>query len=103
VRGRDIEEADHAVTFNKTTCRWSIVGDAAEVQRSDTRTKILAVLLRTKGTIGPAEIAAEAALKEVVVRNRLGDMVAAGEVVKVGRGAYQHPSLPVPEEAIPRR
>ena len=36
VRGRDIEEAEHAVTFNKQSCRWQIVGAAAEVQMSET-------------------------------------------------------------------
>ena len=36
-RGRDIEERDSAISFDKTTCRWSILGDAAEVHRSDGR------------------------------------------------------------------
>ncbi len=97
VRGRDIEEAEHAVTFNKTTCRWTIIGDAAEVQRSDTRTKILEVLKKAKVAMGPADIAGAAQLKEPVVKVRLGDMVADGEVVKVGRGLYQHPSAPAPK------
>ena len=92
VRGRDIEEAEHAVTFDKTTCRWSIVGDAAEVQRSDTRKKILDVLGRAKPTaMGPSDIAAAAELKETVVKVRLGDMVTVGEVIKTGRGLYAHP------------
>ncbi len=91
VRGRDIEEAQHAVTFNKATCRWTIVGDAAEVQRSDTRSKILDVLKRTNVAMGPSDIAAAAELKESVVKVRLGAMVMDGEVVKTSRGLYQHP------------
>ena len=92
VRGRDIEEAEHAVTFDKTTCRWTIVGDAAEVQRSDTRTKILEVLGRAKpNAMGPSDIAAAAELKESVVKVRLGNMVADGEVIKTQRGLYAHP------------
>ena len=43
-RGRDIEERDSAISFDKATCRWSILGDAAEVQRSDGRRAILAAL-----------------------------------------------------------
>ena len=31
VRGRDIEEAEMALQFDKATCRWSILGAAAEV------------------------------------------------------------------------
>ena len=41
VRGRDIEEAEHAVTFNRDTCRWTIMGDAAEIRRSNGRGSIL--------------------------------------------------------------
>ena len=44
VRGRDIEEAEHAVTFDRETCRWLIIGAAAEVQMSETRQVILRVL-----------------------------------------------------------
>ena len=63
VRGRDIEEAEHAVTFDKSSCRWNIVGDAADVQRSETRSKILSVLKRAKPTaMGPSDIAAAAEL-----------------------------------------
>ena len=31
VRGRDIEEAEHAATFDKHACRWVIIGAAADV------------------------------------------------------------------------
>ena len=36
-RGRDIEEVEHAVLFSGDTCRWTILGEAAEVRRSETR------------------------------------------------------------------
>jgi RecA-family ATPase len=92
VRGRDIEEAEHAITFDKQTCRWTIKGDAAEVHRSDTRRKILDVLKgRKPNTMSPSEIAAAAGLKEEVVRVQLGRMLAQNEVLKSGRGEYAHP------------
>ena len=34
VRGRDIEEAEKALQFNKATCRWTILGEAADIRRS---------------------------------------------------------------------
>lgn len=37
VRGRDIEEAENAISFDKHTCRWTILGTAAEVHRSNER------------------------------------------------------------------
>lgn len=89
VRGRDVEEAEHAVVFDKATCRWIIKGDAAEVRRSDTRTKILAVLAKVKpNTMGPQEIAAAAELGEAAVKKRLGAMLMDGEVIKAARGEY---------------
>src|SRR5262249_5844531 len=33
-RGRDIEEVEKAITFNRQTCTWTIEGDAADVRRS---------------------------------------------------------------------
>jgi len=92
VRGRDVEEAEHAVAFDKQTCRWSIVGDAAQVQRSDTRTRILSALKQAKpAALGPSDIAAAADLKETVVKVQLGKMLVAGEVIKTSRGLYAHP------------
>ena len=92
VRGRDVEQAEHAISFDKSTCRWNIVGDAAEVHRSDTRSKILDVLKRAKpNAMGPSDIASVAELKETVVKVRLGNMVADGEVMKTSRGLYAHP------------
>ena len=41
VRGRDVEESEHAIAFNKDTCRWTILGEATEVRRSETRRKIV--------------------------------------------------------------
>lgn len=91
VRGRDVQEAEHAVVFDKATCRWIIKGDAAEVRRSDTRTKILAVLAKVKpNTMGPQEIAAAAELGEAAVKKRLGAMLMDGEVIKAARGEYAH-------------
>ena len=48
-RGRDIEEVEHAVLFNKDTCRWNILGEASKFSRSDTRKKILPLYSRPSG------------------------------------------------------
>ena len=92
VRGRDIEEAEHAITFDKQACRWTILGDAAEVHRSAERGSILAVLREAAEPMGPSDIAAAAEMKVENVKMMLHRMVAAGEVEKVGRGQYVHPA-----------
>jgi hypothetical protein len=55
VRGRDIEEAEHAVVFDKTSCRWSLLGDASEVYRSNERNTILAALETASKLLSPQD------------------------------------------------
>ena len=43
-RGRDIEEIESAVEFDRLTCRWRVQGTASEVRRSDERSEILTIL-----------------------------------------------------------
>src|SRR5262249_3558729 len=94
VRGRDIEEAEHAVAFDKETARWTIKGAAADVHRSDTRNKILAALRPIyPKTMGPSDIAGATGLKESVVKVQLGRMLADGEVLKTERGSYSAPPI----------
>jgi len=62
VRGRDVEEAEQAITFGSETCRWTLLGDAAQVYRSDTKAAILAVLEKATQLLNPAEIASLAEL-----------------------------------------
>ena len=40
-RGRDSEEIESAVEFDRLTCRWRVQGTASEVRRSDERSEIL--------------------------------------------------------------
>jgi hypothetical protein len=92
VRGRDIEEAEHAVSFDKVGCRWTILGNATEVHRSNERNSILAVLNEATDPMGPSDIAAAADMPVNNAKQLLHKMVTAGEVGKVGRGQYVHPS-----------
>jgi hypothetical protein len=55
-RGRDIEEAELAVEFNKTTCKWTILGDASQVRRSDELGKIVAALKDAAGPLSVKDI-----------------------------------------------
>jgi AAA domain-containing protein/IclR-like helix-turn-helix domain-containing protein len=98
VRGRDIEEAEHAITFDKIGCRWTILGDATEVHRSKERGKILAVLDEATEEMGPKEIAIAAGMSDNNVRRLLYSMVTAGEVVKAERGEYRHPGKSFPSQ-----
>jgi RecA-family ATPase len=88
-RGRDIEESETAMQFDKQTCRWTILGVAADVLQSNERTKIIAALTSAGQALTIREIMAEA---ETSNRNAtdilLGKMVRDGQIVRVGRGRY---------------
>lgn len=87
--GRDIEEQEIAVEFEKDLCRWKILGDAAEVQRSAQRRAILEALADAGEPMGPRDIADATGNTETNVKFLLRRMVADGEIVKVARGRYQ--------------
>lgn len=90
-RGRDIEEAETAVTFDRDTCRWRALGDAGDIHKSDERGQILAALLEATEPLGPREIAIAAGSNRNAVDRLLYKMTRDGEVQKAGRGLYVHP------------
>jgi RecA-family ATPase len=94
VRGRDITEAEHAITFNKHNCRWTILGDAAEIHRSDERSKIIDVLKDADEPLSPQQIADRAEMVRNNVDRLLYKMGRDGEVEKLKRGLYWLPQEP---------
>jgi hypothetical protein len=56
IRGRDAEQAELAIEFEKATCRWRILGDAAEVHLSEQQSKILAALRQEGEPLGAADL-----------------------------------------------
>jgi hypothetical protein len=91
-RGRDVDEIESAVQFDRETCRWTVLGEAAEVHRSDERKIILAALRDATEPMSPRDIMAAT---ELTNRNALDillhKMTKAGEIEKVGRGSYTVP------------
>src|SRR5262249_49620146 len=90
LRGRDVEEQEHAVVFNAETCRWTILGDAAEVQRSYARGKILTALEEATDLMSPAELTTVTGLNRNIVDQRLHHMMRDAKIIKAGRGLYAH-------------
>jgi hypothetical protein len=101
-RGRDTEDIDLALEFNKETCRWTILGEAAEVQRSKQRGRIL-VALEDAGAAGlsPKEVAG--AVEELThdnAKQTLRRMAMSGEIKSDGKGRYFHNSSAKPGETV---
>ena len=103
VRGRDIDEKESAVTFDKLTCRWRVLGEASEVRRSDERKKILDFLKGASEPLGPRQIAAGIEMPVKNVDRLLSKLVTAGEVEKAGRGGTSTPREPTSGGRMPMR
>ena len=84
--GRDIEEAEHAATFDPETCRWTVVGDAADVHRSEERQRVAAALADGEMTI--ADLVAATGMARRNLDKLLHFMVKDGEAVRIKRGVY---------------
>lgn len=89
-RGRDIMELNRSVLFNRDSCRWEVLGEAADVRRSTERTAILDVLKDATEPLGPITITQETGMKSANVRQLLPKLVIAGEVFKAKRSQYVH-------------
>jgi hypothetical protein len=92
-RGRDLDDIEVAISFDKTTGRWTVMGNAQEVRRSESRSSILDVLLKTaEKSLTPAEIAILTGMESNAVHAQLHRMMRSGEVLSSKRGHYAHPS-----------
>jgi hypothetical protein len=93
VEGRDLVDAvEKAVSFDRETCRWQILGEAAEVQRSAERSRVLTALRNAPEGLSVTELIGLAGLGgSNAAYLLLGRMAEAGEVERVKRGIYGLP------------
>jgi hypothetical protein len=94
VRGRDVEESETALQFNKESCKWTILGAAAEVYLSTERQRILEALAEAgEEGLKAADIKREAQLRSLdATHQTLTRMFKAKQVDKVRTGVYRLPS-----------
>jgi len=89
-RGRDIEEIETAIEFDKVTGLWSLLGPAEDVRRSDTRSQILDLMLEHGGPMQPKQVADQIdMLTEPNARQTMRRMALDGDIKKVGPGKYE--------------
>lgn len=88
IAARDGEEQELGVRFEPETCRWTIIGTAAEVTDSRQRAAVIQVLKDAEEPLGPNEIAQVIGKKPGAVKMLLGHMVKDGQIIKPYRGKY---------------
>ena len=101
VRGRDLEEEiEKAVSFDRETARWHVLGEAAAVHQSDTRKAILE-LLKTSGALTPRQVSDELTGVSYENAKKALQRMARDGVVENDRGQYRLP-VPVSLDPCPR-
>lgn len=93
VRGRDVPEADHALSFDVDRCLWTLLGDATEYRLSEARHEILNALRDAGNPLSPKVIAEALGKKPGAVRYLLHKMAKDGAIDGIG-GAYRLPLSP---------
>src|SRR5204862_2547296 len=86
VCGRDVQERLSAVAFS--TGRWSLLGEAAAVRRSESRDRVLETL-ELFGRLKPAEIAELTGLQPANTRQHLVRLSRDGDIWRDYTGNYQ--------------
>ncbi len=91
--GRDLlDTVEKAVSFDRETCRWSILGDAAEVQRSAERARVANALKTAPEGLSTSQIIAAAGLNNRSAADvLLHRMAESGEIERLKRGLYGLP------------
>jgi hypothetical protein len=92
-RGRDIDEKATACEFNKSSCRWTLLGEAGEVHSSGERSAVMAAVNQAgPDGLSVLEIMAATGRRD---RNPLDQLLFKmhrdGELVRVKRGIYADP------------
>ena len=90
VTGRDVEEAEKALSFDGAKGTWTLLGDAAEYRGSKTRQEIIATLRDSPSDeLHVRDIADATSKTKNAVQIQLGKMVADGSVISTKRGFYR--------------
>jgi hypothetical protein len=89
LRGRDVEEAQFKLAYDRVRGAWNIVGDTRPHPLSVTREKIISALEEAwPKTMSPKEVVAATGLSENVVSQRLHHLEQAGQIRRIQRGQY---------------
>lgn len=86
--GRDIEERELALSFESETGKWTLEGNAADLQKTRERQEIFDILKDNAEPLGPKELAIAAGKNPGAVKMLLSRMVSEGSVRLVSRGKY---------------
>jgi hypothetical protein len=86
-RSRDVDEIDKAIEFNRETCRWTILGERAAVQRSEELNAIL-YLLQKEGEMRLKDIVEKTGQLKGTAHKHLAKLIEEGVICRKQGGHY---------------
>jgi len=90
IRGRDVEENQFALSQEKERKMWVINGELRDVQKTESKQKIVDCLKQADEPMSPTEIADYTELKVGHVKKLLVSLMANGIIEKKSRGKYEY-------------
>lgn len=93
ITGRDVDETQFALKFDKTSGQWNLLGDAAEYGLTEARREIRALLRKAKRPMTPMHIAESLGKNVSTIRNLLVKMDADSQVINHYNGTYSVDSV----------
>lgn len=87
-RGRDIEELDLSLAFDRATCCWNIKGSAEEQRISIERQEIMELIAGSDGGLMPIEIARALDKNRATIRSLCAKMLQDGLLARGAAGRY---------------
>jgi hypothetical protein len=91
ILGRDLEERELAVSFDKETCAWSVLGDADHFNMTPEQREVLQEL-QAEGPMKPKQLAELLGMASNSAAQRLRRMMKDGLVEKLEDGSYAAPA-----------
>ncbi len=88
IRGRDIEEQEHALQFDKATGLWSVLGDAAQYRQSQERLEIMSEIRQRGEPLSPKDVAEALGKNRVTIRRLMTKMADNGFLKRADKGRY---------------
>jgi AAA domain-containing protein len=89
-RGRDVDQFEKAMSFDKVSGTWSVLGEAGAVAMSDQRRQILDVIDRAVEAPTVADVMHATGMKRTNVWQNLSRMMRDGEVQKASGGGHRY-------------
>jgi RecA-family ATPase len=90
VTGRDVESRKLALSLDRATLRWTLMGDAKDVMATENQQAIYDALRESDQALGPKELAGAIGHTEANVKKVLPKLVDQGLIRKVKYGKYQY-------------